>query len=320
MNGLVPGLEPVPGGLRVLHEHGLGLAVSYRGRSLLRYVYRPWDAQLESPRPYFHPLSTLGGDVVSLYRPHDHVWHKGLALSLPNVGPANFWGGVTYTRGHGYQQLPNDGAMVHKDFEEISATDQAVRVAHRLDWITEQGETWFDELRRFDVRVAPDEDHWVLTFETTVTNVSGHEIVIGSPTTEGRDNAGYGGLFWRGPRSFTGGKVYVPGRTGGDELMGVRAPWLGFGGCHDEHGRWSTVVFVDASDNGDRPTKWFVRSELFACVCPAPFFDTEVPVAPGGTVGLRYAVVIADGDRREPGAARLAVAGFAALADTDERR
>lgn len=317
MSWRAPGLEPVSTGLRLVDEHGLALSVSYRGHPLIRYVYQPWDAQLESPRPYFHPLTTLGGDVVSLYRPHDHVWHKGIALSLPNVGPANFWGGVTYTRESGYQQLPNNGAMVHKGFDEMSATDRVIRVAHRLEWITERGEVWFEELRRFDVLVDPEEDHWVLTFETSFTNVSGHEIVMGSPTTQGRENAGYGGLFWRGPRSFTGGKVYVPGKTGADDLMGVRVPWLGFGGHHDEHGRWSTIVFVDAPDNGDRPTKWFVRSEPFACVCPAPFFDTEVPVASGGTIGLRYAVVVADGDRQEKGAARLAVAGFAALASAN---
>lgn len=90
--------EPPQAGLTLTHEHGRSLWVRHRGRSLLRYVYQPWDAQLESPRPYFHPIHTLGGDEVSLYRPHDHVWHKGIAWSLPNVGPANFWGGTTYRR------------------------------------------------------------------------------------------------------------------------------------------------------------------------------------------------------------------------------
>ncbi len=47
-------------------------------------------------------------------------------------------------------------------------------------------------------------------------------IPIGSPTTRGRENAGYGGLFWRGPRSFTGGSVLAPGVAGGDELRGIR--------------------------------------------------------------------------------------------------
>jgi hypothetical protein len=303
--------EPAPDGLRLVHEHERSLWISYRGKDLLRYVYRPWDVQLESPRPYFHPVHTLGGDPVTLYRPHDHVWHKGIAWSLPNVGPANFWGGVTYTRGDGYQQLPNNGSMRHREFEHLTVTDRTVHIGHKLGWITEQDQTWFAERRRIAVTV--DTAAWTLAFATSLTNLSGREIPIGSPTTEGRPNAGYGGLFWRGPRSFSGGRVYAPGTTGGDELMGIRAPWLAYRGQHDDHGRTSTLVFVDAPDNPGHPTKWFVRTGIYACLCPAPFFDEEVPIRPNETLTYRYAIVIADGDPGPDGAELLAKTGQAVL-------
>jgi hypothetical protein len=295
--------------LRLTHELGHALHVRYNGVRLLRYVYAPPEPQVESPRPYFHPVRTLGGDRVSIYRPHDHVWHKGIAWSLPNVGPENFWGGPTYTRDRGYAQLPNNGAMRHRRVERLDATPERVDAAHRLDWVTERGETWFEERRAFTVTVRPEAGAWVLGFTTHLTNVSGRPVPIGSPTTQGRENAGYGGLFWRGPRAFTGGTVLAPGVAGGDELMGLRAPWLGFTGRHDGHGRWSTLVFVDAPENPGHPTRWFVRSEMFAGVCPAPFFAEEVPVPPGGSLALRYAVVIADGIRDPDGAARLADLG-----------
>jgi hypothetical protein len=288
--------EPPATGLHLLHEHGRSLRISHDGRDLVRYVYRPWDPRLESPRPYFHPVHTLGGDLVTLYRPHDHVWHKGISWSLPNVGPANFWGGVTYTRGGGYQQLPNNGTMRHRDFSRLEATEVSVHVGQRLDWITEPGETWFSEDREFTVGLDAAGTAWTLGFGTALTNVSDREIRIGSPTTEGRPNAGYGGLFWRGPRSFSGGRARAPGRTGADDLMGIRAPWLAFTGRHDEHGRRSTLIFVDSPDNPDHPTQWFVRSEIYACLCPAPFFGAEVPVAPGEVLRLRYAIVIVDGE------------------------
>ncbi|MGH3762692.1 PmoA family protein [Actinophytocola sp.] len=263
------------------------LRVSCDGTELARYVFAPDDAQLESPRPYFHPLRTLAGDVVSLYRPHDHVWHKGIAWSLPNVsdrtGTANFWGGPTYRRGRGYEQLPNNGTTRHLAFPSTGSP-----VAESLAWETEQGERWFTESRELSFAVTP--GAWTLGFATRLTNVSGREIVFGSPTTEGRENAGYGGLFWRGPRSFTGGLVRTPSAAGGDELMGVRAPWLAYRGRHDGHGRYSTLVFVAES-----AVTWFVRATPFAAVCPAPFFDTEVPLPAGESLSYRYTVVIADG-------------------------
>lgn len=92
------------------------------------------------------------------------------------------------------------------------------------------------------------------------------------------------------------GTVHVPDGPSGDELMGTRAPWLGFTGVHDGHGRVSTLVMVDAPTNPTRPTLWFVRANPFTCICPAPLFDTELPVARGESVSLRYAVVIDDGN------------------------
>src|SRR5665811_2388099 len=74
-------------GLTVRHDLDQSVQVSHAGQHLLTYVYAPDAVQLESPRPYFHPLHTRGGDLVSLFRPHAHVWHKGIAWSLPNVGP-----------------------------------------------------------------------------------------------------------------------------------------------------------------------------------------------------------------------------------------
>jgi hypothetical protein len=292
-----------------LQRDQTALTAAWNGTELFRYVYRPADPSLESPRPYFHPVRTLAGDVVTLYRPHDHVWHKGIALSLPNVGPDNFWGGPTFLRGR-YVQLPNGGTMRHDGFDRAEVRDAAT--AHvmscdeRLTWITEAGEVKIAERRRFAVTAWPAEGAWGLGFETTLGNISGAEIVFASPTTEGRPNAGYGGLFWRGPRSFTGGTVLLPDATGGDELMGRRAPWLAFAGQHDGHCRTSTLVFADSPANFSFPSQWFVRATPFACVCPAPFFDATYTLPAGAPLTLRYGLAVADGALGTASCARLA--------------
>jgi len=309
--GLLP--EPSRNGLGLQHDHGRSVSVSHDGTQLMRYVTHPWDPQLESPRPYVHPLQTLSGRLVSLYRPHDHVWHKGLTFSLPNVGAHNFWGGPTYTRAHGYRQSDNDGSLLHRAFDELGVDAGAATIAHTLDWVTADGRTVISEQRRIDVVVPAGADAWVLTWSTRLTNVSGAALPIGSPATEGREGAGYAGLFWRGPRSWTGGTVLAPGRSGDDDLNGVRGPWLGFTGRHDEGGDASTLVFVDAEDNLRHPTPWFVRSGLYACLCPAPFGETEYLLDHAAELHLRYAVVVADGEHDPDGAAQLAALGAKSL-------
>lgn len=308
-------------GLTVRHDLDQSVQVSHAGQHLLTYVYRPDDVQLESPRPYFHPLHTRGGDLVSLFRPHDHVWHKGIAWSLPNVGPHNFWGGPTYLRGQGYVQLENDGSMDHERFTAMEVDDGRVHVAHDLVWHAqpsadqEVGADVVRESRAFGVTVPSNaEDVWVLTFASTITNVSREALDIGSPTTKGRENAGYGGLFWRGPRSFTGGTILAPGLAGGEEVRGTRAEWMGFSGQHDQTARHSTLVMVDDTANPQHPPQWFMRNEWFAGVNPAPFFSEEVPFPPGAALTFRYAVVIADGGADPERGEGLAGLGRAALA------
>ena len=60
--------------------------------------------------------------MVSLFRPHDHVWHKGIAWSLPHVGEHNFWGGPTYVHGSFYVQLENNGSAVHRAMTGLCVT------------------------------------------------------------------------------------------------------------------------------------------------------------------------------------------------------
>jgi Methane oxygenase PmoA len=279
------------------------LTVTAGDVELCRYVYSSGVAEVESPRPYIHPLRTLDGTLVSLYRPHDHVWHKGISLALPNVGPENFWGGPTYVRDKGYVGLPNNGTQLHQTFDKLGTEDGTARVDERLTWITQSGETWLDEVRRLSFAVLEDVDAWRLSFQTSLTNCRGSSIEFGSPTTEGRPNAGYAGLFWRGPRSFNNGVVLASDGPGGPEMMGERARWLAYVGRHDEIDGTSTVVFADATGNLRHPTKWFVRSDPYACVCPAPFFDEVYELPDGDTLTLSYEIVIAgtawDADRIE---------------------
>ena len=271
----------------------------------MEYVYTPSEAQFESPRPYVHPLRTPGGALVSVFRPWDHVWHKGITLALPNVGRDNFWGGATYTRAVGwYSDLKNNGSQDHDRVTEARIDGAVAIFAHDLTWHRQpddaaapgtSGAPVFTERRTLTASLLPGHDAWALGWHSVLTNVSGAPIELGSPTTEGRENAGYGGLFWRGPRSFTGGELIASNGVTGEDVRGSRGEWAGFSGRHDGAGGSSTVVFVDQTSEQDFDTKWFVRSEPFACINPAPFFDRVRVVAADETIELRHVVAIADG-------------------------
>jgi hypothetical protein len=264
------------------------LVASVGDVELFTYVHRPSTPAFEGPKPYLHPVRTLAGDVVTAFRPHDHRWHKGVQMTATDVSGENFWGGVTYVRDQGYVALPNVGSMRH---DEFTSTDSGFE--ETLSWFTEAGENWVRESRSLTVRDVED-DAWTLEFATTLENLRSEPLVFGSPTTNGRELAGYTGFFWRGPRSFTEGTVIAADGGSGQEMMGKAARWLAFVGQHDEVERSSTLLFIDHPEN--KNTHWFVRSTPFAAVNPSfAFFDT-VEVAAGEALSLRYRLVVATGE------------------------
>jgi predicted dehydrogenase len=282
------------------------LSVSAGDGEILRYHYRPQIAALECPSPYFHPLRTLGGGIVTGNRPSDHRWHKGLAMTTSHLSGQNFWGGGTYVHrapGPRYVDLPNVGRIEHKRFEgeagdEGMTTGARARFVEELDWITAKGERWIREQRAVSVRdVDPVGGSWALEFSTELHNVRGESLDFGSPTVFGRELAGYCGFFWRGPRAFAGGAVRSSGgREGQRAAMGHTSPWLAFTGEFDERDGFATLLFVpDPANRGGDPY-WFVRSEPFAAVNPSLAFYETLELADDDVLRMRYRLVIADGD------------------------
>ena len=281
--------------LQLIHTIGEDVTACWNGAKLFRYVYRPHTPAGESPRPYLHPVRTLAGELVTLFRPHDHTWHHGLSMTCANLSGENFWGGATYVRDRGYVQLDNNGRTEHLAWDDLQGDGAQARLAERLQWVAHDGEVWLAEQRCIQVsELNPAAGYWVLAWESRLTNRTSHTLAFGSPTTAGRPLAGYGGLVWRGPRSFTGGSILLAGGAEGPEVMGRRAPWMAYVGTHDGSGAQTTLIFADDPGNVRYPTWWFVRNDP-ALASFAFSFDTLLPVEPGAELILRHRIVIADG-------------------------
>jgi len=277
-----------------LHD---AIEVSYQEQTLFKYVYASKNPDRESPRPYFHPLKTLAGNEVSLFRPYDHLWHIGLTMCIANLSEENFWGGPTYTREkQGYVQLDNNGQIQHTGWQEVS-NDEQVRCIEQLQWVAHTGEVWLHEERGIVVsEINAEAGYWGLDLSFRLTNVTQQALPFGSPTTEGRPEAGYGSLFWRGPRSFLHGKILGADGLEGPQSMGKRSPWLAFSGKHDGNQGQSTLLFVDQPGNPQYPNKWFVRNDPYACISCSFMYDEYYMLQPSAELTLNYHVMLGNGE------------------------
>ncbi|MFC5218429.1 PmoA family protein [Streptomyces coerulescens] len=287
--------------IRVTHAHGDHIAVTAaNGTEILRYVYRPDPDAFESRKPYAHPVRTLAGHTVTGYRPSDHRWHKGLQMTASHLSGQNFWGGNCYVHGRGYLPLPERiGSMRHDGFPVFAVDDDRLTFAEELTWVENGGEEWARETRGLTVHSVDEAaGAWALDWSIELTNIRAEPLVFGSPTTEGRELAGYTGLQWRGPRDFTGGTAFAPeSDADADKLMGSQGPWLAFTTEHDDIDGHSTLVFAHAPENlrARHESHWFVRSEPIPTVAFSWAFFEEFALPPGESFAYRYRMVFADG-------------------------
>jgi predicted dehydrogenase len=248
---------------------------------------------VSSPRPYLHPVRTLGGTVVTDHQPLDHVWHLGVGVALQDVDGVNFWGGRTYTREAGqYIWRPDHGsiAVTETPVEETAAVSGSPgRLRERLSWNGPDGAPVLAEDRTWTwAGVGP--SVWSLSLEFALSPAGSKPVSLGSPGSNGRHEGGYGGFFWRLPecRDAT---VWTPAGSGEAGVHGSVTRWLAWAGKFDG-GKDATLVFVAPHDATD---PWFVRVDGYPGVGQSLAWDAPVIAEPGEPVRRKITVFVADG-------------------------
>ncbi|MFD8004241.1 DUF6807 domain-containing protein [Streptomyces mirabilis] len=258
------------------------LVLRVAGRPVGRYVTRPELAPRFSPRPYLHPVTTLAGTAVTELSPADHTHHLGVGVAVPDVEGHNFWGGRTYVRDQGPTELANHGAQRHAGFQ-LRDPDGFVEELH---WVAAGGEL-LRERRTVAVTELID-SAWALDFTFSLTNTTTHPLSIGSPATNGRPGAAYGGFFWRARKEAQAPRVFTADTEGEEAVHGTPADWLALVGAG-----W-TLVFAGATA-ATRRDPWFVRTTEYPGVGSSLAHTERLPIPPGETVVRRIVTVVADG-------------------------
>ncbi|CAL9571162.1 PmoA family protein [Streptomyces sp. enrichment culture] len=269
------------------------LVLRVADRPVARYAVRSALPARLSPRPYLHPVTTLAGTVVTELSPADHLHHLGVGVAVPDVEGHNFWGGRTFVRDRGPTELDNHGAQRHVSFAHRGPAG----FTEELSWMAAPGELLRE--RRTVAATALSESAWALDLTFALTNVTGGPLSLGSPATNGRPGAAYGGFFWRAVKEQAPPEVFTADADGESAVHGRCADWLALAGS-----AW-TLVFA-AADEATRRDPWFVRGAGYPGVGSSLAHAARLPLAPGETVTRRVVTVVVDGRPGREDAAALA--------------
>ena len=256
--------------------------------ALLRGPNAIWQivADPAQGKPYFHPLATPAGTLLTDLRPADHPWHRGLWFSWKFINGLNYWEEDRQThRSEGATELVEEKFQRHDDGSATLKFSLSYHPWNAPAVLTEQ--------RTVEVSTPVNgsyEIKWLAEF-TAVTNVTlARTPLPGEP--DGKAYGGYAGLSLRLVKATRGWTFSnSAGDTGETALHGKPADWVKYSAGA---GLPAITIFDDAK-NLRHPTPWYVNQGM-PYFSPSPLFAKPLTLSAGGKLFLQYRVRIADHD------------------------
>ncbi len=240
--------------------------------------------------PYFHPLATTDGRVLSWNRPPDHVWHHGLWFCWKYINGVNYWELNPATG-------KPDGRTAWSDVRVDPRDDHSAQISMTLSYRpADGGETVLDERRRIAIS-APDEAgvyriDWTSTFKA----LAGKVILDRTPPQE-QAWGGYAGLSVRFAQNLTERQAistFGPAEFGEGDRHRSHGPAMDYSGLID--GQAVGLAFLDHPRNPRHPTPWYlIRSSAMGYINAALLSDEPMTLENGEAITLRYRLIVHPG-------------------------
>ncbi len=285
------------------------LEVTIDGQAFTTFFFGP-----ETTKPYFHPLRSASGKVVTRYYPmeqrdgerRDHPHQRGLWFSHGDVNGYDYWANEPTQKG------PNKGRIVLDRVLRVRSGGKDGSLEVAFHWLDPAGKPILREQRTVTFYSHP--SLRIMDFDIRVTAL---EKVKFGDTKEGTFALRLAPSLEEPARGApdipkrTGKMVNAEGLEGERQVWGKRSPWVDYFG--EVEGEKLGVAIFDHPANPKHPTFWHSRSYgLFA----ANIFgehdfmadksrDGSITLDPGGSLRFRYRVVIHPGDYQSAGIADL---------------
>jgi hypothetical protein len=254
------------------------LALCNGGKTIWCLVFDP-----ARPKSYFHPLATVGGEVLTGFEPPDHPWHRGLWWSWKFINGLNYWEenptthaseGVTELTRTLVEPRGDFGASVELRFSYHPPGQPAVITEKRL------------------LAIGPPDVAGTYAIDWTSEFTAGAALVkldrTPPPHQGGPAYGGYAGLSLRFPPGLQGWSFRTSeGAATAAAGNGKSARWV------DLSGPSAGVTILDHPGNLRQPQPWYL-SDLpsLAYFSPAILFNEPLELAAGQSLKLRYRVLV----------------------------
>jgi hypothetical protein len=247
----------------------------------------------QAPKPYFSPLRTADGKIVTREWPmvpnsgttRDHQHHRGLWIGYIDVNGTNFW-----ENEYSYGNKSNKGTIVAKDVKTAKASDKAASIHGTFAWMDKTGKEVLTEDRTMTFRAEPR----LRIVDLDVTLTASTKAVF----ADDKDGAvGVRMADTLTEKSGNGTMTNSLGEKGMDKIWGKKADWCDYSGTLDA--KKVGLLMMEHPTSFHHPTRWHARD--YGLLSANPFadhaYDPSAPerkfsMEPGQSIRLRYRIVL----------------------------
>ena len=243
-------------------------------------------------KPYFHPLSTLDGSVLTGLRPEDHPWHRAVWFSWKYINGLNYWEEDPKTgKSEGITELKSVKHELGKDFGAEFKMELSYHPPGGADLLREER----------TVRMSPPvaDGSYFMDWKSTFTALADEVLLDRTPLpgeADGKSWGGYAGFSARLNLQLLDVKtINDSGET--ENLHGKASKWVTYEGKNLQSQPVSMTIF-DHPTNPNHPNKWYISNDPavpFYYFSPAPIFDKKLVMKKGEKLHLEYRLLVSSG-------------------------
>lgn len=245
----------------------------------------------QSGKPFFNPLSPVGGPSLTNFKPEDHPWHYGLWFSWKYINGVNYW---EEDRASGKAE----GATRWTTPRIVTQPDGRATIGMEVTYVHPSGRVDMRETREITVSAPDAAGGYTIDWRSRFTAgpegaVLGRTAMPGEPN--GAVNGGYAGLGVRLPSAPLVMSVVTPEGPVTSFVNDRARPNAAAVGCNFAEGDTTVAALAILSDPGNIGEKapWYlINNPTMRFADPAVLAPAVRTMKAGDVWPLHYQVAI----------------------------
>jgi hypothetical protein len=268
-------------------EEPNSLALNYNDQLVWQFNYSKSEG-----KPYFHPLSTLNGSVLTELRPADHPWHRGIWFSWKFINGLNYWEEDRTTgQSEGITELKSVKVKAIRNFAAEFQMKLAYHPSNQSDILKED--------RLVTVSTPAGDGSYCILWDSRFTAIGDEVVLDRTPLLQepkGQSWGGYAGFSARLNNQFQEARA-INEKGEAEKLSGNPSYWMTYE-MRKLNSDWMTVTIFDHPGNRNSPNKWYLTVDSkvpFYYFSPALLYDSKLVLKEGEVLKLKYMLLVNSG-------------------------